>query len=196
MNKYIAIVLISMTLPSCTTTSQQTFADSETAQQLLHEGPSGGLARLYFFDGRLINGTFDGFSKVSFRADEFIDGINVGGLNGHDILVVDIPAGRHDLVWRERSSSSPSSKPLTVMLQTGQRVYVSNDYRMQAVPSPLLIFGAIGGAVAAIVVASQDDGSTGPLMTVRSNGEEMSSGNAVVLPDAGAVARLRSQTQQ
>jgi hypothetical protein len=169
-------------LTCCTTTVPQTTADAPTAQRLLHASPPDGFARLYFFDGRIVNAAPH---TVPFRADELIDGIVVGGLNGGDILVVDVPAGKHVLTWRERSPDRPTSEPLTVQLQPGQRIYVSNDACISYAIPPvgLYLFGQTGLA----------DCKPGSLMTVRPDGEEMSSGNAVVLPDANAVAQLAGQ---
>jgi hypothetical protein len=188
--RLVLCVLVTLALANCTAETNQTKADADATQRLLHGAPPDGFARLYFFDGRFINETSEGFFNAKFRADEIIDGIKVGGLNGHDILVVDVPAGKHELMWRERSSDAPTSKPITVALASGMRVFISNDWRMHQAASPLILFGAAGGALAGIISASQDDGSTGPIMTIRANGEEMSSGYIVVLPDPAAVAQL------
>ena len=124
-----------------------------------------------------------------------IDGVGVGGLNGGDVLIIDVPAGSHTLYWKERSQKAPESKPITIDLQSGQKVFVSNDYRMSsAPPSPLMFFGLVGGVVAAITGTTNDDGSAGPIMTTRANGAEMIKGYDVVEPDAAAVRRIQQNS--
>ena len=186
--------------------------DPATAQQLRDGAPAPGYARVYWFDGRLYAG--DSASSSGFRADLFADGIKVGGLNGGDMLVLDLPAATHTLIWRDRGigGNYEASKPLMVDLQSGQRIFVSNDARMAPIfilPVPIpagAVAGAIVGGVAGAasgalseavaaghpqgVIGSSDDGSVGLFMMVRPNGAEMSRDDTVVLPDPQAVARL------
>jgi len=106
----LVLLVLAFPLMCCTTTVRQTLADAPTAQRLLHESPPHGFARLYFFDGRMINGKTESPFSARFRAEELIDGIVVGGLNGGDVLVLDVPAGKHELSWRERSADKPISR--------------------------------------------------------------------------------------
>jgi len=206
-NIVVIVCSLMLLLGGCANTAPQTLADDQTAQHLLHDAPPHGYTRLYLFDGRFVNGSSEGAIAAHFRADELIDGVNVGSLNGGDVLVVDVPAGTHTLVWQERSSKAPISKVLTVNLRSGQRVFVSNDYQMHSSDSnyggavaaaPFMAFGAVGGAIGGAIYGATTDSTTdepAAFMTVRSNGEEMTQNYDVVLPNQSAVEQLRLRTK-
>lgn len=197
MKKYSLIVsLCVLFLAACANTAPQTFVDKDTSQHLLNDLPSQGYGRLFLFDGRIVKGTTESSMAAHFRADEFVDGKNVGSLNGGDVLIMDVPAGNHIITWMERSSKSPVSTPLTINLHSGQKLYISNDFLMDVNGSnagaPFMAFGAVGGAIAGVINAnSGENTNNGEYLTIRKNGEEMIQGYDVVLPNEAALKQIR-----
>jgi hypothetical protein len=191
-----AVVASLLLVAGCAATVPETRVDTATAEQLLAGPPAPGCARLYIFDGRYIVGTSSTGYNVPFRADDFVDGVRVGRLDGGDMVIVDMPAGSHGLSWQERTPTDIGSLPsqlLVVDTVSGQRIFVSND-QWQPPPSfpPVVGLGAIGGALSGVLDAAQDKGgSPVSIMQIRDNGAAMSRGDVVVMPDPAAAAMCR-----
>jgi hypothetical protein len=191
-----AVVATLLLVAGCAATPE-TRVDTATAEQLLAGPPAPGCARLYIFDGRYIVGTSSTGYNVRFRADDFVDGVRVGRLDGGDMVIVDVPAGSHGLSWQERTPTDIDALPsqmLVVDTVSGQRIFVSND-QWQPPPSfpPVVGLGAIGGALSGVLDATQDKGGGSPvsIMQIRDNGAAMSRGDVVVMPDPAAAAMCR-----
>jgi hypothetical protein len=136
---------------------------------------------MFFLEKSIIDG-HEHKNKKS--ADLYINGLNVGGINYGECLVIDIAPGNYVFSFKERSPNPYMVNSLTANIASGNPIYLSMDVGMALGP-------IVPGLIPALIALAIDPPRVlGGLVEHEIDGPQMIQELKIVLPDKATLSRL------
>jgi len=177
-----AVTAAMVVLAACVSPANQPAADATFAQDAKSGRIAAGRSRVYVFLGTLV---INGHERDNPSAsDFFINGVDVGGVNRGECMVIDLAPGTYVLSSKERSSNPPPVQAVTVTLEPGSPLYLAIDVGITTGP-------VLPGAIPTLVAQSNaPPPATGALHPRNVDGPQRVHAMKIVLPDEAAMRSL------